>query len=159
MLAARLGADAIGMVFHPASPRSVSDATARAILAALPPFVTPVGLFIDAPVDLVLGTVRALGLRHVQLHGHESQDHVKALQPLTVVKSLLVERDHFGQMLKGWREAIRSLGLANLAGLVLETAGTGQPGGTGVANDWAPSGRRKPRANSKGCRRSSRRVD
>jgi len=135
-LAVRAGADAIGMVFHPASPRNVSVEAAREILAALPPFVTPVGLFVDASVDLVLGTAGALGLRHVQLHGHEAPDQVKALQPLTVVKAIRVERDRFGRTLSDWREAIRSLGLSNLAGFVLETAGTGQPGGTGVANDW-----------------------
>ena len=135
-LAARAGADAIGMVFHPPSPRNVSVDTAREILGALPPFVTPVGLFVDAPVETVLGTARELGLRHVQLHGRETPEQVKALAPLIVVKAVCVERERFGETLRTWGRAIGSLGLTNLAGFVLETAGTGQPGGTGVANDW-----------------------
>jgi phosphoribosylanthranilate isomerase len=47
-----------------------------------------------------------------------------------------VDPENFGQTLARWRDAITALGLTNLKGLVLETAGTGQAGGTGVANDW-----------------------
>jgi phosphoribosylanthranilate isomerase len=136
-VAARAGADAIGMVFHPPAPRNVPPERAREILAALPPFVTAVGLFVDAAPDVVLATARALNLRHIQLNGHESPDHVRALQPLTVIKALRVERERFEKALGDWRQAIRSLGLTNLAGFVLETANTGQAGGSGVANDWA----------------------
>lgn len=136
LLAARAGADAIGIVFHEPAPRNVSLDRAREILAALPPFVTAVGLFVDAPVDKVLSTARRLGLRHVQLHGHEPPEIVRALQPLTVIKAIPVERNRFRATLQAWRDAITSLALTNLAGLVLETAGAGQAGGTGVANDW-----------------------
>lgn len=135
-LAARAGADAIGIVFHPPAPRNVPIERAREILAALPPFVSAVGLFVDASVETVLGTARELGLRHVQLHGHEPPEMIRALQPLSVIKAVRVERASFSRALDGWRDAIRSHGLTNLAGLVLETAGTGQAGGTGVANDW-----------------------
>jgi phosphoribosylanthranilate isomerase len=48
LFAARQGADAIGLVFYPASPRHVSVARAREIIRALPPFVTTVGLFVNA---------------------------------------------------------------------------------------------------------------
>ena len=136
-LAASHGADAIGMVFHPPSPRNVSVARAREILAALPPFVTPVGLFVDAPTETILHTADELGLRHIQLHGHETPDHVKALLPLTVIKAVRVERDLFAQTLDGWRKAIRETPLPNLAGFVLETPNTAAPGGTGVPNDWS----------------------
>lgn len=136
LLAARAGADAIGIVFHEPSPRNVALERAREIVAALPPFVTAVGLFVDAPVDTVLATARRLGLRHVQLHGHEPPEMVKALEPLTVIKAIPVERERFTETLTNWRDAIASLALTNLAGLVLETAGAGQAGGTGVANDW-----------------------
>lgn len=136
MLAARAGADAIGMVFHAPAARDVPLERAREILAVLPPFVTPVGLFVDASVESVLNTARQLGLRHVQLHGGEPAEQVKALRPLTVVKAIRVDRERFRETLDAWREAIRSMGLTNLAGFVLETAGTGKPGGTGVANDW-----------------------
>jgi phosphoribosylanthranilate isomerase len=136
VLAARAGADAIGMVFHDAARRRIDTDRARAIIAALPPFVTPVGLFVDAAADVILRTARELGLRHVQLHGDERPADVRALEPLSVIKAVRVERGSFVTMLDDWRSAIRSLGLSNLAGFVLETANTGQPGGTGIANDW-----------------------
>ena len=53
VLAARLGADAVGLVFYPKSPRSVAVERARAIVAALPPFVTRVGLFVNAAPDAI----------------------------------------------------------------------------------------------------------
>ena len=136
LLAAHAGADAIGIVFHEPAPRNVPRDRAQAILAALPPFVTAVGVFADAPADVVLSTARQLGLRHVQLNGHEPPEMIRALQPLAVVKAVSVERERYGATLKTWREAIASLALTNLVGFVLETAGTGQAGGSGVANDW-----------------------
>jgi phosphoribosylanthranilate isomerase len=136
LLAARAGADAIGIVFHEPAPRNVPPDRARDILAALPPFVTPVGVFAGAPAATVLATARQLGLRHVQLNGHEPPETVGALHPLSVVKAIPVDRERLAETLTSWRQAIASLALANLAGFVLETAGTGQAGGSGVANDW-----------------------
>ena len=134
--AAAAGADAIGLVFHPTAPRCVTVGTAREILAALPAFVTPVGIFVNATADQVRETARALGLRHVQLNGSEPPEIVGQLQELAVVKAVRVERERFGETLSAWRAAVKSLRLTNLKGLVLETAGTGRAGGTGVANDW-----------------------
>jgi phosphoribosylanthranilate isomerase len=136
LLAARSGADAIGMIFHAPASRNISVERAREILAALPPFVTPVGLFVDQPAEQVLVAAREIGLRHVQLNGDESPETIAAMAPLVVIKALKVERGRFGETLSFWRTAIREHRLSNLAGFVLETAGTGKPGGTGVANDW-----------------------
>lgn len=133
--AAAAGADAIGLVFHPPAPRCVTVDRAREILAALPAFVTPVGVFVDAPIETVRQTASALGVRYVQLNGHEPPEVVVALAPLVVIKAVRVDAD-FGATLAAWRDAVRSLRLTNLKGLVLETAGTGRAGGTGVANDW-----------------------
>jgi phosphoribosylanthranilate isomerase len=136
LLAARLGADAVGMVFHAPASRTICVERAREILALLPPFVTPVGLFVDQSPESVLRTAREIGLRHVQLHGDESPDVIAAVAPLRVIKAIKVERGRFEETLNSWRAAIRNHKLANLAGFVLETAGTAKPGGTGVANDW-----------------------
>jgi phosphoribosylanthranilate isomerase len=136
LLAARFGADAIGMVFHAPASRNISAERAREILAVLPPFVTPVGLFVDQPADTVIRTAREIGLRHVQLNGDESPETIAAVAPLVVIKAIKVERGRFGETLSFWRSAIREHKLTNLAGFVLETAGTGKPGGSGVANDW-----------------------
>jgi phosphoribosylanthranilate isomerase len=70
--AAKQGADAIGLVFYAPSPRNVSIEVARAIVAALPPFVSLVGLFVNAPkanIDAVLAEVR---LDVLQFHGDEN---------------------------------------------------------------------------------------
>lgn len=134
--AARAGADAIGLVFDPAAPRHVSVHQAAEILAALPALVTPVGVFVDAEVSVLLGTVEMLGLRHVQLNGNETPEYVADLPKLAVIKSVAVD-GMLADTLGAWRDMGRTLRLTNLKGFVLETSGTGQAGGTGVPNDWA----------------------
>ena len=72
------GADAIGLVFHPASPRFVTPERAAQLARALPPYVTPVGLFVNAPradIDRVLALIPALVL---QFHGDETPDACNA---------------------------------------------------------------------------------
>ena len=135
--AADAGADAIGLVFHPPAPRCVTPECARKILAALPAFVTPVGLFVDVPAEEVRRAAQELGLRHLQLSGAESPETVAELSDFAVVKAIPVEPRRFGQTLSLWRDAVRRLKLLNLKGFVLETAGTGQAGGSGIANDWS----------------------
>jgi phosphoribosylanthranilate isomerase len=135
LAAAAAGADAVGIVLHPASPRNVPPELAERIVSALPPFMTPVGIFVDAPAEHMSQVARRLGLRHVQLNGREGPEVVREVG-LAVIKALRVERGTFERALDGWRGAVQQLGLRNLAGLVLETAGTAEPGGTGVPNDW-----------------------
>src|SRR5262245_25095682 len=71
LAAAEAGADWIGLNFHPDSPRHVEEDTARAIVAALPPEVEPVGLFVNRRPDEVVEITTRIGLRIVQLHGDE----------------------------------------------------------------------------------------
>jgi len=68
------GADAIGLVFYPRSPRAVSVKQARAIIGALPPFVTTVGLFVDASRCELGEILDAVPLDLLQFHGDESAD-------------------------------------------------------------------------------------
>jgi phosphoribosylanthranilate isomerase len=72
LLAAELGASAVGFVFWPASPRFLNPEAARPIVAALPPFVTTVGVFVDQDEAHVSAVARLLSLHVVQLHGQES---------------------------------------------------------------------------------------
>lgn len=67
--AAAAGADAIGLNFYRPSPRYLSPADAEAVVAALPPFVTAVGLFVDAPADWVRQVAERCRLGAVQIHG------------------------------------------------------------------------------------------
>ncbi len=72
--AVHAGADAIGLVFHDASPRHVAVETAHAIAWALPPFVTVVGLFVDAPAERIAAVLDAVPLGLIQFHGAETAD-------------------------------------------------------------------------------------
>lgn len=69
--AVRMGADAIGLVFYPPSPRYVGADAARAIVTALPPFATVVGLFVDAEPAEVRQVLNAVPLDLLQFHGDE----------------------------------------------------------------------------------------
>lgn len=73
--AAAAGADAIGFVFHPGSPRAINAETARAICAALPAFVTTVGLFVDAEPTAVQTILDVLPLDLLQFHGSETAEY------------------------------------------------------------------------------------
>ena len=70
--AVALGADAIGFVFYPNSPRYVTPAQAAALIAAVPPFVTCTGLFVNATPEQVAAVVKVAPVSLVQLHGDES---------------------------------------------------------------------------------------
>ena len=88
-VAVAAGADALGFIFVPDTPRCLSPETARAIIQALPPFVVPVGVFAGSPLAEVLATVEACGLGAVQLHGGEDAAFAAAL-PVRVIRSVRV---------------------------------------------------------------------
>lgn len=134
LAAARAGADAIGMVLFTGARRCISQDRALEILAALPPFVTPVGLFVDSTADEVREVASRLGLRHVQLHGREDVECVKRLEGFAVLKAVRVSKQTFARDLQTWRDAVAA-GLPQLRGIVLETPADA-PGGTGISNDW-----------------------
>jgi phosphoribosylanthranilate isomerase len=70
--AVAIGADAIGFVFYPKSPRALEPDAAAALRRRLPSWVSAVGLFVNAPRETVAGTARAVGLDVLQLHGDET---------------------------------------------------------------------------------------
>ena len=128
--ACALGADAVGMIFHPPSPRNISIERAKLITEEVAPFVTPVGVFVDASASQIKETANALGLSVVQLNGNETPADVAALGPLRVIKAIRVIRGGLAAALQPWR------GVPNLIGLLMEPGTANEPGGTGVANDW-----------------------
>lgn len=125
--AARLGADAIGLVFHEPSPRAVTVAQAARIVAALPAFVTTVGLFVDAPAERIRSVLEAVPLDMLQFHGEESPEACAG----------------FG---RPWYKAIRMHPEVDLraearryaAGraLLVDAWMADVPGGTGTTFDW-----------------------
>jgi len=134
LAAASAGADAIGMVFHPDSPRCIGIDDARQILAVLPPFVAAIGLFVDADAHAVARVTEQLPLTAIQLHGTEAPMFVAQLKPTPVIKALRLVGDA-QQTLAQWRAAVADLHLSNLWAILLETPGD-VPGGSGVPNDW-----------------------
>jgi len=86
-----LGADALGFNFCPASPRFVEGADALRIIRRLPPFVVPVGVFVNVPdpADVVRLAAES-GVAAVQLHGDESPEYCRRLSGLPLIKALRV---------------------------------------------------------------------
>lgn len=133
LAAVRAGADAIGLVFYPQSPRAVSAQTARAICLALPPFVTTVGLFVDAEADAVDAVLREVPLDTLQFHGAEDADYC-ARFGRRFLKALRMRDDTDVAALRSEYGAASAL--------LLDTYRPGVPGGTGEVFDWE----RVPRA-------------
>jgi phosphoribosylanthranilate isomerase len=121
------GADAIGLVFYAQSPRAVDAAKARAVLAAVPAFVTSVGLFVNAPPAFIAEILAAVPLGLLQFHGDEPPEECAAFgRPW--VKALRIRP---GMDLE--READR---YAGASALLLDAYRPGIPGGTGDCFDW-----------------------
>ncbi|KAF0803918.1 N-(5'-phosphoribosyl)anthranilate isomerase [Alcanivorax xiamenensis] len=127
--AARAGADAIGLVFYPSSPRYVDPPRAARILAALPPFVTTVGLFVNADAGLVREYLRELPLDMLQFHGDESPAYGAAFQR-PWIKALRM-RDGADPA-----RVAREYAAAGARGLLVDSYVPGTPGGTGERFDW-----------------------
>ncbi len=91
-VAERAGADAVGLIFAERSKRRVSLAAAAGIVAGLGPFITRVGVFVDAPLDTVHAAVHRLKLGVVQLHGDEPASYAAALRgDVMVVRAMAFE--------------------------------------------------------------------
>ena len=128
LAAAEAGADAIGLVFWPRSPRCVGVEEARSIAKALPPSLVRVGVFVDAPREEMVRVADSVGLDLLQLHGGESPETVFDL-PRRALKAIRVGEDFAPA------EALRYEGRA--AGLLLDTRAAEAPGGTGRTFDWS----------------------
>jgi len=122
------GADAIGLVFYGKSPRAVSVEQAAAILHALPPFVTTVGLFVDMPRDELQQLLQRLPLDLLQFHGDESPADCEGFgRPY--IKALRVR--------PGEDVAAAMAPYTGARGILLDTFVEGVPGGTGASFDWS----------------------
>ena len=136
LAAAEAGADAIGLVFAE-SPRRVTPEAAGEIVRALPPWVTPVGVFVDEPPERVLAVARAIGLGAVQLHGDEPPETLAALGAMKVIKAVRLGSASDLGAGRAWRERARALGRPADAYLVDALVRGGPKGGTGRRADWS----------------------
>lgn len=135
--AAELGADAIGLVFHPASARFVTPDRARQIIRALPPFVITVGLFMNAEAAAVRAVLDQVPLQLLQFHGDENPDYCADFG-LPYLKAV--------PMGAGADVGSYERRFATAAGLLLDSHGDERMGGTGRTFDWnrIPDERHKP---------------
>lgn len=128
LLAARLGADAIGLVFSARSKRQVSLAQAREIVAALPPFVAAVALFMDDEANLVRQVLDEVRPTLLQFHGDES-DGWCAQFGHPFLKAIA--------MGEGVAALPRLHDYPHATGLLLDGHAAGEAGGSGKAFDWS----------------------
>lgn len=128
LVAAEAGADAIGLVFYDRSPRAVSVQQARAIIAALPPFVTTVGLFVNASRCEIGEILDAVPLDLLQFHGDETSAQCEG-HGRPYIKALRVR--------PGENIAACCAEYNQASGILLDTYVPGVPGGTGEAFDWS----------------------
>lgn len=126
LCAAEQGADALGFIFYETSPRYIRPERVGEILAGLPPFVTPVGVFVNEPRARILEILRETGLRAVQLHGDEPPEDCKGY-PVPVIRALQVGEGFDPAALKAYP----------VETFLLDTAKEGFYGGTGETFDWA----------------------
>ncbi|MFI2810452.1 phosphoribosylanthranilate isomerase [Microbulbifer sp. JSM ZJ756] len=126
-MVARAGADALGLVFYERSPRHVTAPQAVSIAAVVPPFLTLVGLFVNASADEVNQVLARVPLNLLQFHGDETADYceqfgrpyIKALRMKDDLDVVAAMAEHPGAR-----------------GFLLDAYRPGVPGGTGESFDW-----------------------
>jgi phosphoribosylanthranilate isomerase len=133
--AADAGADAIGLVFAE-SPRQVTQDEAAEIVRALPPWVAPVGVFVDESAASICEIAERVGLDAAQLHGDEPPETVAELEPLKVIKAFRIGGEADAKSARAWREACRRAGREPDAYLVDASVPGGPKGGTGRPANW-----------------------
>ena len=120
------GADAVGFIFYEKSPRYVPPETVGEIVAELPPFVTPVGVFVNAPEARIDAVVKLAGLRAIQLHGDEPPEACLG-HAVPVIRVLRVGADFAPESMRSYL----------VDTFLLETEKVGYYGGTGETFDWS----------------------
>lgn len=122
--AVKEGATAVGFVFWTNSPRAIAPADAKGIIAALPPKVIPVGVFVNEAPDKLREVMKVTGVRAVQLHGDETLADFEFIE-CQLLKSASL--DHLTETARAWPAETT---------LLLDAADRVKRGGTGVAIDW-----------------------
>lgn len=125
-VAARLGADALGFNFYKPSPRYIKPEMARAVIAALPPFVSAVGIFVNADIERVNKIARMCGLDAVQLSGEEPPREVDRVRGVQRIKGIRVRDVQDIALCRRYR----------VDAYLLDAFVPGQHGGTGETFNW-----------------------
>ena len=126
LAAVEAGADALGFMFFEGSKRFITPAAAAHIIRALPPFISKVGVFVNASAESVRATVAECGLDTLQFHGEESAEFCAQFAPLKVVKAFRIQNAASLQPLPDYA----------VDGWLLDSYVAGQRGGTGEKFNW-----------------------
>jgi phosphoribosylanthranilate isomerase len=124
---AQCGADAIGFIFHPQSPRYVAPETVKKIIKKLPDDITTVGVFVNLDPDEVKEIVQFCGLDMVQLHGAESPAYCGGFPRSQVIKAVALKEGDDLERLRGY--PVRAI--------LVDAYDPVRYGGTGGKSDWA----------------------
>ncbi len=124
-LAVELGARALGFVFWPGSPRYIEAVRARAIVDTLPPFITPVGVFVNQAPDAVNAIADRAMLGAVQLHGDETIADAERLERPVLKAVTSADAEHAGIE---WPRRVM---------LLIDAHDVTRRGGTGKTTDWS----------------------
>lgn len=129
-VAVEAGADAVGFVFHRKSPRCAETSAVKAIIRELPPFVLPIGVFVNEEPKVVRDVMDSCGLALAQLHGDETAAYCETLgRP--VLKAIRI-RD------RGSFLALAEFqGRAGVRGFLVDAFSPDAYGGTGQLADWS----------------------
>jgi phosphoribosylanthranilate isomerase len=128
ILAAELGADALGFILHPKSPRYVAVPSVEKIVGQLPPYVQTVGVFVDAEAEFIDEAVARCRLDLLQLHGAESPEFC-ASRSRRVVKAFRVAQRSDIEAIAKYK--------SNVCAALLDTKVADIEGGTGKTFDWS----------------------
>jgi len=125
-LAVELGADALGFIFVRKSPRCIKPAAARRIIDALPPFVIPVAVTVNEPLEALQAIMTESGCRVAQLHGEEPPELLDELGWPAVKGISILSPDDLAAIAR----------YPKARAVLLDTRVAGQHGGTGQSFDW-----------------------
>jgi phosphoribosylanthranilate isomerase len=126
LLAFECGADALGFVFHPGSPRYLESDAVRKIILNLPAAITKVGVFVNRESHVVRGMADYCGLDIIQLHGDETLAYCQSFPPLSVIKAVA-----------GFKEIdLRRLAEYPVKAFLVDSRDAERYGGTGQTSDW-----------------------
>jgi phosphoribosylanthranilate isomerase len=126
LFCAHSGADALGFIFYSNSPRYIDPVKAKSIIDALPPFVTPVGVFVNERREQIEKTIRETGIRAIQLSGDETPDECRN-HSIAVIKAFRIRT----------RTRIETISNYRLSAAMLDGATDGVYGGSGTTADFS----------------------
>jgi phosphoribosylanthranilate isomerase len=126
LCAAACGADAVGFIFHEASPRYIAPTRAKGIIVALPRGIATVGVFVNREANDVAQTVEDCGLDLIQLHGDESPGYCRRFPPEQVIKAVFPRAP----------EELRALNTYDVRAFLADFREADRYGGTGKRADW-----------------------